>query len=219
MDEVLAVFGAGSLGKEILDIAVRVNKLQHRWQDIVFADNYPKSCRFYGTRVYTLPDLITEYPHTQYVIANGEPAARREIYEQLAACHCELVSLTDPTAVISPTAELGKGVIVTPFSSVSSDVCVEDNVLIQSYVRVGHDIRIGRHSVVSANTAVGGSARIGQACFIGMGAVIREDVVIGEKAVIGMGSVVYRNVESEATVAGSPARRTMGSKDGKVFHK
>lgn len=212
----LAIFCAGNLGKEIYDIAKRVNDASPRWEGIFFVDNHKKSDAFYGQVVHSFEECV-DMIDVEYVIANGEPKHREEIYLQLMAHKCKVTSLIDPTAIVSVTAELGKGVIVTPFSTISSDVKIANNVLVNSYVRVGHDIHIKEHAVISANTSIGGDSKIGKAAFLGMGSVVKEELQIGDEAILGMGAVLYKDLPTGSTAIGNPARVTKGSDSKKVF--
>jgi acetyltransferase-like isoleucine patch superfamily enzyme len=48
--------------------------------------------------------------------------------------------------------------------------------------------------------------RIEENCWIGPLSTIRDGLYIGKNSIIGMGSVVTKDVPSEVTVAGNPAR-------------
>ncbi|MCR5667265.1 MAG: acetyltransferase [Eubacterium sp.] len=216
-DRKLGIFCAGNLGREIYDIAIRINEIEHRWQEIVFVDNDETKSEYYGQKVYRLADFKGRQDEMELVVANGEPQTKKEIYLQIKQAGFHLTNLMDPTAIISPTATIGEGVIVTPYSTINSNVTIGDNVLVQSYVRVGHDIKAESHCVISANTAIGGATIVGEGAFIGMGAAIKEELHIGEYAIVGMGAVVYKDVAAHAVVIGNPARETKGNRAGKVF--
>ena len=215
--EILGIFCAGNLGREIYDIAFRINREQKCWEQIVFVDNYPKSQSYYQIKVHRLSEWTEQKSDIEFVIANGEPSTRRIIYDQLTGEGFTLTNLIDPTAIISPTAEIGEGSIIAPFSSVSSNVVLGKNVLIQSYIRVGHDIHIGKHSVISSNCAIGGGTEMGEEVFIGMGAVVKEELKIGDGAVLGMGGVLFKDLAAGMTAVGNPARMTKGNEERKVF--
>ena len=38
----LGIYGAGNLGKELYDIALRVNSYENRWEKIIFIDDFRK---------------------------------------------------------------------------------------------------------------------------------------------------------------------------------
>jgi sugar O-acyltransferase (sialic acid O-acetyltransferase NeuD family) len=213
----LGVFCAGNLGREVYDMVARINTKEVRWSEIFFIDNHPRSEKYYGKQVYSLEEFERNGEDIEFIIANGEPSVREEIYMQLKRSEYKLATIIDPTAIVSETATLGEGVIITAFSTISSNVCIAENVLIQSYICVGHDIKVGANSVISANAAIGGGTCIGRNAFIGMGAAVRENLRIEDGSVVGMGAVVFNDVAAGTTMIGNPARVTRGNDDKKVF--
>lgn len=214
---ILGIYCAGSLGKELYDLAVRVNDVNKRWAKIVFVDDVCKESTFYGTEVHRLSDWPAGSKDIELVIANGTPRSRKVIYDRLMGLSYRLASLIDPTAVISPTASIGAGVIVRGWSTILCDAVLEDNVLIQYYVDIGHDMHVGRHSVISSNVAIGGKTQIGEQTFIGLGAVIRDELSIGSDAIVSMGAVVYRDIADRVIVVGNPARVVRNNEKGVIF--
>lgn len=212
---VLGLYCAGKLGRELYDIATRINEDEKRWDEILFIDEVYNGEFFYGARVVR-PERLGNNA-IQVVIANGTPSERKCIREKVEGFGFELTNLIDPTAIISPTAVLGSGIIITPYSSISSNAVIHNNALIQSYVRVGHDIEVGCDSVISANVGIGGRTRIGDRTYIGLGAVIQDELSIGDDSIIALGSVVHTNVDQGVIVAGNPARVSRRNIDGIVF--
>jgi len=215
---ILAIFCAGNLGRELHDIAARINERSNTWNKIVFVDDIYLQKEFYGSEVYRLDDFLQQdKENIEFVIANGEPINREKIYQRLVENNFCIGKLIDPTAIISPTAQLGKGVIITPYSAISSNAILEDNVLIHSYVRVGHDIEVKKHSVLSSNVGIGGRTCVGQKTYVGMGAVIRENINIGENVIISMGAVVHTNMADGVIAVGNPARVMKKNTEGRIF--
>ena len=214
---ILGIYCAGSLGKEVYDLAVRVNEIQKRWTQIVFVDDVCRERTFYGAEVHRLSDFPEGSEEIEFVIANGTPRSRKAIYDRLTGLGYRLAQLIDPTVVISPTARIGAGVIVRGWSTILCDAVLEDNVLIQFYVDIGHDIHVGKHSVVSTNVAVGGKTRIGEQTYIGIGAAVRDELSIGSDTIVSMGAVVYQDVGDGVIVVGNPARVVRNNEKGAVF--
>ncbi len=202
----LGIYGAGSLGKEIFDIAMRVNEKEDRWNNIFFLDDIREEKEYYLGEVKRIYDFVGLMDELDIVIANGIPHNRKLIYDKVKALDGHLVNLIDPTVIVSPTARLGEGIIIKPYAQVLSDADIGDNVLIHSYVAIGHDICIGSHSNISTETSIGGKSVIEEEVFVGLGCSIRDGVHIGRHAVVSMGSVVQRDVESDMIVMGNPAR-------------
>ena len=53
----LAIYGAGSLGKQLYDVALRVNEQDRRWTDIFFIDDVRQERQFYLSRVHRLTEV------------------------------------------------------------------------------------------------------------------------------------------------------------------
>lgn len=213
----LGIYCAGSLGKEIYDLAVRINEIEKRWEKIIFVDDVCEKKTFYGAEVHRLSECQTGRGNIEFIIATGTPRSRKKIYDRLMEQSCQLAQLIDPTAVISPSASIGAGVIVRGWSTILCDAVLEDNVLIQYYVGIGHDMYVGRHSVVSSNVSVGGKTRIGQQTYIGLGAAIRDTLVIGDDTIVSMGAVVHQDVGDGVIVVGNPARVVRHNEKGSIF--
>ena len=217
MRKILGIFCAGNLGKELYDIAERVNRVENNWEKIIFVDDTYMEKSYYGVEVYRLSSFQNRRMEIEFIIANGTPANRKKIYDRLVAAGFCLTNLIDPTAIVSPTSKISAGLIVMAHSSISSDVQGEENILIQANIRVAHDIKIGRHSVLSSSAGIGGHVIIGSQNFIGIGAAVKENIRLGKNVVIGMGAVVVKDVDDNFVLAGNPAKVIRKNIDGKIF--
>ena len=214
---ILGIYGSGGLGREIFDIANRVNKVSHLWGKIIFIDDISQSNSFYGTAKVKFEEFLELTDKREVIIAVGEPKAREKLFEKVREQHIAFATLIDPTAILSPSANIKAGVIICEYSTIHANVIISENCLIQPFCDIGHDIRIGQHTVLSPFCAPGGSLTIGNRVYIGMQSAIIENLTIEDDAIIGMGSVVYRDVLAGSTVLGNPARVTKGNEDHKVF--
>ena len=215
----LGIYGSGGLGREVYEIAVRRNAVSNFWNEIVFIDDFSGEGNYYGTKRICFESLLAHKSDYECVIAVGEPSSRELMYTKLLSNNVKLARLIDTTAIISPTAKIGNGVIVCEYSTIHTEVELGVNALIQPFCDVGHDIKVGKHTVLSPYCAPGGGTVFGDRVFVGMKASIMELIVIGDDAIVGMGSAVFRDVPSGATVVGNPARETRGNDGHKVYKK
>ncbi len=77
---------------------------------------------------------------------------------------------------------------------------------INSNCHIAHNVSIGRNVWISPKVNIAGSVKILDNATIFSGAIIREQLTIGEESVIGMGSVVTKNVPTNETWIGVPAK-------------
>jgi sugar O-acyltransferase (sialic acid O-acetyltransferase NeuD family) len=215
----LYVYCAGGFGKEVMDVARRLNVSKPQWSNINFLDDISVDSSKYGAKVYKLEDLLSsgEMAKGEVVIANGEPVVREKLFDRLAANGVSMGVVVDVSTLVADTAILEPGVVITPLCSISSDVRLKRNASVNTMSIVGHDVEIGENSVISSMVNIGGACKIGKNCYIGMGALIKESIVIGDNVIIGMGSVVYNDIPSDVIALGNPARPMRPNTDRKVF--
>ncbi len=215
---ILGIYCAGNLGKVFYDLAMRINAVQRRWEKIVFIDDVYDGTSFYdGTEVYRLSEWKEPKEHVEIVIANGTPRGRKAIYNRVISAGYHLATLISPTAIISPSARLGAGVVVLDYAAVLADAVVEDNVLVSVYSVVGHDVFVGAHSDIQTNTILGGNVHIGAETFLGLSVTVKEELSIGSNTIIGMGAVVSREIGDGVIAVGDPARAVRRNEDGVIF--
>jgi sugar O-acyltransferase (sialic acid O-acetyltransferase NeuD family) len=217
---ILCIYGAGGFGKEVFDIAVRINSENSEWDEILFLDDaLHLGESVYLGRLFNIETVLSESDknNIEVVVAIGEPAVRRKLYQKVKKLQFNFATLVDPSSIISPSAKLGEGVIVAPYCSVSSSVEIGDNVAINTHSIIGHDIVVGEHSVLSSFVNIGGACIVGKNSYLGMGALIKEGVDVGSDSIIGMGSVVFKDIPSGVIAMGNPARPLRRNEDGKIF--
>lgn len=218
----LFIYGAGAFGKEIRDIAQRVNQQHPQWKNISFIDDFSAPGTWFGD-IQSFPlNMVQESFDTsaiEAVIAQGEPAHRETLYEQLRQHGIRLGRVIDPTAIVSPHAILGEGIVVTAFCSVAADAKVGNNVAVNVQAIIGHDVVVGDHSVISSMVNLGGGTRIGTASYIGMGTQVKEQLRIGDRCIVGMGSVVHHDLDDDLIALGNPARAMRKNEKRRVFSK
>jgi len=214
----LLIYGSGGLGKETLDLAKRINSVHHRWNKISFIDDVRQDKFYYGTQIYKFDEVSSISDDLECSIAQGEPKFRELLYNKVLENGMNIATMVDPTAIVSETASIGVGSIISAFTLLASNVTVCENVLIQPMVNIGHDIYIGKHSVISSAVFPGGFDHIGDRVYIGMNTTIREKVNIGDDVIVGMGSVVHCDIEPGLIAMGNPARPMKRNESGRVFH-
>lgn len=214
---IFCIYGSGGLGREIFDVAVRRNAVSSAWDKILFVDDFADEGPFYGAERISFASMQALGANVECVIGVGEPSARENLSKKVRSHGIPLAVLSDPSAIICPSAHLGAGSVVMERCVVKANVEIGSNVLLQPFSNIGHDIIIGDHSVISPFCAPGGGAVFGRRVFVGMHVSVLEGLSVGDDAIIGMGSAVFRDVPAGATVLGNPARVTKGNDEGKVF--
>jgi UDP-perosamine 4-acetyltransferase len=176
-----------------------------------------KNALLHGGRVLGVPvlgsdDLLSELAKqgVQHFFVGvgsvGKATTRQSLFE--CGVRHGLIPLTTlhPSAAISPSAKLGKGVAILAGAVVNAETSLGDNVTINTGAIIEHDCSIGDHVHVATGARVTSSVQIGEGAHIGAGATIRQCIKIGAGAIVGAGAVVVRDVPAHVVVVGIPAR-------------
>ncbi len=189
---ILAFYGAGGLGMECSSLAEHINEIEHRWEQFVFVnDNVSKDCEtLLDYPVMTFERALQTYgkENMEFMVAIGEVAVKKAIYEKLKDCGCKLTNLINPVSSIHRSTQLGEGVMVGRNAAIGPKVVLGNNVLVRGNTVLGHDCVLEDNVEVCAFSVVGGNTVVGNNTFVGLHACLREGIKIGENVIIGMGS-------------------------------
>lgn len=125
---------------------------------------------------------------------------RRSIIESFKSNKAKFIGLIHPTAIISPTAEFGEGVVISHNASVGAKVIIGDFNMLNSRCTIGHDTIIGDYNFISPQVAISGYTKIGDENLIGTNSCTIPNMVIGNRNRIAAGMVVYKPVGDGETV-------------------
>lgn len=215
----LFIYGASGAGIEIYDLAYRINKISNRYSEILFIDDFLEETEYYGTRRihFESCEKVASKEETEFIIAVGEPSARKLLLDRIKSRGYNLATLIDNSAIVSETALISPGCIVNANAIISSNVILDENCLVMFQAIIGHDAHVKSCSVICPKSTVGGNSIVGERCFIGINSSMKQGVNLGDDVIVGMGSMVFKDVESNNTVVGNPARITKGNLEHKVF--
>jgi acetyltransferase EpsM len=148
------------------------------------------------------PDFLAA--HALVVAVQGP--GRRGLFERILAAGGALPVLAHPSAVVSPSATIGAGTILSAGAIVQQDTRIGRFCVLNTAATVDHDNRVGDGVSFGPGAHTAGGVTIGDGAFIGLGALILNRLTIGPRAIIGAGAVVTRDVPEGATAVGNPAR-------------
>jgi len=140
---------------------------------------------------------------TPRIIAVGDLAARRALIDALPG---PFATVVHPSAIVSPSAELGAGAFVGPLAVVHARARVGAHAILNTSSVVEHDCALGTNVHVAPTAALGGNVRIGPDTLFGLGAKALPGTRVGARSIVGGGSVVVRAVGDDMVVVGAPAR-------------
>lgn len=204
----IIIVGAGGFGCELLQWIKDINDVRPQWEIAGFIDDNLHALD--GKEMgYTIIGTIKDWQpqeDEEFAMALGSPGLKKRVTKSLQDKGAKFATVIHPTALVSPFAHYGEGLVMFPFSKLSCHTTVGRHVTILS-TQIGHDNWIGDYTVISGGCNILRNVRIGQEVFVAAGVCIAQDVVVGDRAYLGLGSVVVKDVEPEAKMFGNPARR------------
>lgn len=200
----LIIIGAGGYSKSVLD-SVDKNKIQMTGFIDEFSDK--KEHLGYPVLANKFSDLKNPESYV-YFIAVGNNINRKRWYDLLKSHNLEIINVIDNSAIVSPNAELSKegGIFVGKRAIINSGAKIGYNCIINTGALVEHGCFVGNHVNVSTYSILNGDVKVQDGSFIGSSSVSIGQIEIGKWATVGAGAVVIRNVSSNTTVAGVPAK-------------
>lgn len=178
------------------------------WAEVVFFDlRFSGSSRRhqYWPLVGFPEDALTQ-ECDGYFVAIGQSKARQQWSDWLIARGLPLVTLVDPSSVVSQYASLGGGVLVVAGAVVNAGACVKNGVIINTRAGVDHDCVLGAYSHICPGASLAGGVSVGAHSWIGIGSQVREGVCVGSNVLVGAGATVVCDIDNSLTVVGTPAR-------------
>ncbi len=205
--------GGSGDGDNIISTLHAMNAVGHNvtpigyLNDFAEKDSYINEIRVYG-RINDAHHFLSD-PNI-YFISSILKATKNHIrvpkIDKLGIPINRFFSAVHPSAAISHTAEIGKGVHISAHTTVNSYAKIGNHCSLRASSNIGHDCYIDSFSYVGPNSTLCGRCRIGKGVHIGPNAAIIEDAHIGDYAVIGIGAIVLKNVPEFAISVGNPAK-------------
>ena len=205
----IVIIGAGGFGREVQWLLERINEREKTWNILGYVDDGKER----GTLIDDLPvldgiEFLREVKKPLAVVcAVGASKTRKRIMEGLGGTdYLEFPNIIDPSVRMSERITMGKGNIVCAGNILTVDITLGDFNIINLDCTVGHDAVLHSYVTVYPSVNISGCVEVGEVSELGTGSHIIQGVKIGSHAIVGAGSVVIREIPSDCTAVGSPAK-------------
>lgn len=204
----IAIIGSGGLAREVRWLIEECNKNQNRWNILGWISKDEPGTIIAGLPVLGDDDwLINHKEPIDIAVSVGSGSLRKKIVAYLK----QNKSISFPI-IISPSAELsdsvrfGEGTIITAKSILTVDIDIGDFFFCNLACTVGHDCRFMDYVTLNPGVNISGNVNLGECVTIGTGASIIQGLSVGDNTTVGAGAAVVRDIGSDCTAVGVPAR-------------
>jgi sugar O-acyltransferase (sialic acid O-acetyltransferase NeuD family) len=151
-------------------------------------------------------DRYPPAPDLCLILAVARLAQKRELAASLAARGYEFQTVRHPTAIIAPSAVIGRGCAIHAGALVDDRTRLGDHVIVHAGAVVEHDNLLEDFVNIGTGVRTSGRVTFREGATVFTGAIIVPDIEVGREAVVSAGAVVFKSVAPGHIVLGNPAR-------------
>lgn len=202
------IFGAGGHAQVVADILWRMQEAGIDVSPVGYLDDNPA---LEGQDFLDLPVLgsvarLPAIPHDAVIVAIGENATRKKLFERLKGQGEQFIIARHPRAVVAPDVPIGPGSMICAGVVVNPGSVIGANVILNTGCTVDHHNRIGDHAHIAPGVHLGGEVAVGEGAFLAIHSSVIPRRSVGAWSMIGAGSVVTKDIPAHVTAVGVPAR-------------
>jgi sugar O-acyltransferase (sialic acid O-acetyltransferase NeuD family) len=208
MKKNLIIISAGKSGREIFGWAADAIRAGAPWCIRGFLDNRTNALDGFNYESKIIGN-VHEYrieADDVFVGAIGDPKDKVTYYTPILERGGSFINLIHPSASAGHNAQLGTGVVMAPFTCLTSDVKLGNFVTVLPFSNIAHDCVVGPWSQISPHCGINGKVTLGEGVFLGGHSCIIPEKTVGAWTYVGAGSVVNRDIPPGMRVVGNPAR-------------
>lgn len=202
----IIIIGAGGHASVVIDIIESMKKNGHEINIKGLIDDNEEITELMGYPILGKLDDILVYTNndTEFIIGIGNNKIRRKIAIELK--DLKYFTAIHPTSIIGMNVFIEEGTVVMPRAVINTNSVIGKHSIINSGAIVEHDNKIGNFTHVSPGAVLAGGVTVGDSTQIGANSVVIQCLNIGSNSIVGAGTTVIRDIESNVTVVGAPAK-------------
>ncbi len=209
MDEIV-ILGAGGFAREVAWLIEDINKIKKQWNIIGFVEDLNDNTNKLLNNNIVIGDFsnisIKPDKKTYYVCAVGDPDLKVKFSRKAESLGLVAATLIHPSVITSEYNIIEEGCIICAGCILTVNIHIGKHVIINIDSTVGHDAVIGSYSTILPSVNISGNVNIGERSNIGTATSIINKINIGTDVILGAGAVVAKDIPSNCTAVGIPAK-------------
>lgn len=195
--KIYAIYGFGGYGSEVLPL-MREN---YNENNICFIDDSLDIAENIKVNTFTFNDFLNKYHDYEKFcsIAIANSKIRKDLYFKCINNDIKIINVSSKNSIILDNNSIGDGLILNPFTCITSNseigLCFQANL----YSYVGHNCIIEDFVTFAPSVKCNGNVIIKEHVYVGTGSIIypgskTKPLIIGKNSIISAGSIVRKNI-------------------------
>lgn len=205
----VVIVGAGGHAQDIIGIASAGDDKSGSSVSILGFIDDNKTGDFILGKIKDYPKIVQQHEFhfkVRYVIGINSSLERQRIATIMNEMGAVPTNIIHKNAVIGYNIIMGRGIIMGPFTALTSNVTIGDHVHLNTSASINQGSKIGNFCTLSPGAKICGDVNMGECVSMGANSTVINLKNIGSYATIGAGAVVINDVEPATTVVGIPAK-------------
>ena len=205
----LVIIGAGGFGREMFGAAREALGFGARFRIKGFLDGNPAALDGFSgyPSIIGAPETYKVEADDVFITALGSIASRRRCAGMIEQRGGTFIPIVHRSASLGPNVVVGDGSFIAHNVVLTADVKVGRHACVFHGTVIVHDTTLADFTHVYSLVSIGGGVSIGKGAEVFPGARVVPRIKIGAGAIVGIGSAAVRDVDSDITVFGVPAKR------------
>ena len=198
----LFIFGAGSAGKDILQIIFQVNQVKLTWEVVGFVDSDPKLAKkeILGIPIFKYDDLSISNNYYGICGVMDCELKKRIVNNEIRKKKYKLATIIHPDVMQPSDLKIGPGSVLFSGVKISYNVKIGKCTWIDVNTLLGHDLMVDNYISIMPSAIISGNCKIGSESIIGAGAIIHQNISIGKKCLVGIGTTIIKNIPDNTSI-------------------
>jgi sugar O-acyltransferase (sialic acid O-acetyltransferase NeuD family) len=204
MSKILAILGAGELGIQIANFALK----DKHYDTVYFYDDLNISENIKGNT----EDLISHFDLKlidEVLIGIGyNHLDNREKKFNYLKGKVKFGKIIHTTSWVDESAVIRDGSVIYPRCIIDKNVIIKENTILNLNCTIAHDTIIGSSCFLGPSVSIAGFCSIENQCFLGINSTVKDNIKIIQNTIIGAGTLVVKNIIEKGIYIGNPNKKT-----------
>jgi len=201
----ILIFGAGQLGKLILEIILK----QNLYEVVGFVDNKNSLIgkKIFGYNIYSEKYFKKNLKSIKnYVVAIGDINLRKKLIKKITNNKITFPVIVDPSSKLDREVKIGIGTIVSSSATILCNSKIGKHCIIGTGVTILHDVIISDNCIIGGGSTIGANNKIEESVVVGVGSVLASSkIIIGANSIVCAGTVILKSINKNSKVIGNPS--------------